>query len=490
MPHMSRSAPLSQRVRGWVAWAHAPVDIASIVTFRIIFGAFMLWEVYRYFDHGWIPRYWIEPAYNFTYAGFDWVRPWPGDGMYYHFAVMGVLAICILLGLWYRLSAALFFLAFTYVFLLEKANYLNHFYFISLVAFLMIFVPAHRAFSLDAWANRALRSATAPAWALWLLRAQVAVVYFYGGLAKINGDWLRGEPVRMWLSHRTDFPLIGHWFTEEWMVYAFSYGGLLFDLLIVPALLWRRTRLIGLALAVVFHTTNAQLFNIGIFPWFTLAASILFFPPDTPRRVIGHVRSLVESLGLWPVRRSPVSGGSAEPVLAPAGRLTRRDWLTAGLVALFVLVQVSVPLRHHLYPGDVAWTEEGHRFSWRMMLRAKSGEVRFTATNPATNVTWQVDPRHYLTARQYRKMATQPDMIMQFSHYLAERIREEGAEEIEIRAEVWVSLNGREPRLLVDPETDLTKVGHSIAPASWILPLDQGVEGDPPRLAGEPSIDS
>lgn len=141
----------------------------------------------------------------------------------------------MLFGFWYRLSATLFFLGFTYVFLLEQARYLNHFYLISLISFLMIFVPAHRAFSIDALSGA--RSATAPAWALWLLRAQIGIPYFYGGLAKLNGDWLRGEPMRVWMASGTDFPLIGPWFTDERVVFLFAYGGLLIDLLVVPLLL-------------------------------------------------------------------------------------------------------------------------------------------------------------------------------------------------------------------------------------------------------------
>ena len=141
-----------------------PVDIASLVFFRVAFGLVMLWEVYRYFDHGWISRYWIEPAWNFPYDFFEWVRPWPGDGMYVHFYVMGALALCITVGFLYRLSAALFFLAFAYMFLLEQARYLNHFYLVALVSFLMIFVPAHRVWSVDAWLRPRLRSHTIPAW--------------------------------------------------------------------------------------------------------------------------------------------------------------------------------------------------------------------------------------------------------------------------------------------------------------------------------------
>ncbi|MDA2923355.1 HTTM domain-containing protein, partial [Acidobacteria bacterium AH-259-L09] len=192
----------------------APVDIASLVYFRIAFGAIMLWEVWRYFSHNWISPVWMAPTFRFTYWGFDWIKPWPGDGLYLHFYALGLLSLLIILGLFYRFSTTLFFLGFTYCFLLEKTRYLNHFYLVCLISFLLIFVPAHRAFSLDALRRPSRRSDTAPAWALWLLRAQIGIVYFYGGVAKLNSDWLAGEPLRHWLATRTDFPLIGRYFTQ------------------------------------------------------------------------------------------------------------------------------------------------------------------------------------------------------------------------------------------------------------------------------------
>ncbi len=201
----------------------APIDIAALVYFRIAFGAIMFWEVQRYLSYGWVGQFYIVPKFQFTYYGLDWIQPWPGDGMYWHFYGLGALALCIVFGFWYRLSAALFFLGFTYVFLLDKTQYLNHLYLVSLVSFLMIFVPAHRAFSIDSiWGAR---SETAPAWTLWLLRAQIGIPYFYGGVAKIHGDWLRGDTMRILLGIRTDFPLIGSWFTDDRIILLFTYGG-------------------------------------------------------------------------------------------------------------------------------------------------------------------------------------------------------------------------------------------------------------------------
>ena len=210
-----------------------PVDISFLVFFRILFGGIMLWEVYRYFTYGWITRYFIEPAINFTYYGFSWVKPWPGRGMYIHFFVLGLAAACVMVGFLYRIAAPVFFLAFTYSFLLEQTRYLNHFYLVCLISFLMCFLPAERAFSVDALLRRKIRSAVAPAWTLWLLRVQVGIPYFYGGIAKLNSDWIHGgEPMRTWLRPLTRIPAFGHIFAADWVVYSFVIGGLLLDLLV------------------------------------------------------------------------------------------------------------------------------------------------------------------------------------------------------------------------------------------------------------------
>jgi hypothetical protein len=434
----------------------APIDIACLVFFRIAFGTVVLWEVGRFFDRGWIGRHYIEPTFHFTYFGFNWVQPWPGDWMYVHFVGLGVLATLIVIGLWYRVAMVLFFFAFTYVFLLDQARYLNHFYLISLFSFLMIFIPANRAFSLDALLNPRIQSDTVPSWTLWILRAQMGIVYFYGGLAKINSDWLNGEPMREWLADRTDFILIGRWFTEEFTVYLFSYGGLLLDLLIVPFLLWKPTRPFAFMAALGFHLTNAELFPIGIFPWFAIAATMLFLPPEWPRVVFAGKRLEI------PEQAKAVASAGARPAMN----------LTLGLLGIYLAVQLLVPLRHHLYPGNVSWTEEGHRFAWHMRLRDKDGEAQFFATDPVSGQTWEIDTGEYLTNGQEDEMAGRPDMILQLSHHIADRLREQGYGQVEVRATVMSSLNSREEQLLIDPTVDLAAQSRSLRHADWINDLD------------------
>ena len=462
------SPPESGLVRGQLldrvrVGLFAPVDISSIVFLRIAFGAIMLWEVYRHFSYGWIARYYIEPTVFYTFYGFGWVRPWPGAGMYLHFYALGLLAACVLVGFCYRAAAALFFLGFTYVFLLDQTQYLNHFYLICLMSFLLVFVPAHHALSVDAWLRPSLRSSWAPAWALWLLRAQVGVVYFFGGVAKLNSDWLRGEPMRMWLARGARIPVYGFVFTQEWFVRLFVYGGLLLDLCVVPLILWRRTRPFAFAFAVAFHLTNAAIFQIGIFPWFMLAATLFFFPADLPRRFVHALRYPADVPYVRPV---------PPDATLPLGGLSRRRRALVAFLAVYMALQILLPLRHFLYPGEVSWTEEGHNFSWHMKLRDKDGTALFSLRDPASGRTWTVDLRQCRT-RQCDKMVGQPDMIVQFAHLLAEEKRREGYPEVEVRAVVLASLNGRRPQLLIDPEVDLAKVRRSMWHASWIMPLTE-----------------
>ncbi len=441
-----------------------PVDISFLVFFRVLFGAIMLWETYRYFTHGWISRYFIEPTFNFTYYGFSWVKPWPGRGMYIHFVVLGVAAACVMVGFLYRIATPVFFLAFTYFFLLDQTRYMNHFYLVCLISFLMCFLPAERAFSVDALLRPKIRSDVVPAWTLWLLRAQIGIPFFYGGIAKLNSDWIQGgEPMRSWLRPLTRVSGGSPIFTADWVVYSFVIGGLLIDLLVIPLLLWRRTRLIGFGAAVVFNLINATIFDIGIFPWLMLGALFIFFPPDLIRRFARWFMSPGEEFKDEKPKKV-VEADTCSPLATSQKR-------TAAVLAAYFVVQLLFPLRHHLYPGNVSWTEEGHNFSWHMKLRTKSGDAVFTVTHPPTGQSWTINPEDYLESHQLMKVITKPDCILLFGHHLAEEKRREGYENVEVRARVTASLNGREPQLLIDPEVDLTKLHVSLLPAHWIVPL-------------------
>lgn len=101
----------------------APVDAASLAVFRIGFGLIMAWEMYCFLSAGKVDYYFVEPVFHFKYLGFAWLQPWPRLWMYGHFYALLALALCLAAGLFYRFSALLFALGYTYVFLLDQAQY-------------------------------------------------------------------------------------------------------------------------------------------------------------------------------------------------------------------------------------------------------------------------------------------------------------------------------------------------------------------------------
>jgi vitamin K-dependent gamma-carboxylase len=383
----------------------------------------------RFFWHDWIREYYLTPKYFFHYYGFSWVRPWPGNLMYVHYALMGAAALLLALGVAHRISAAAFCALFTYAHFIDKTNYLNHYYLVSCLSFLMVFLPLGR---------------TVPAWALYLVRFQVAVVYVFGGIAKLKSDWLlHAEPLTIWLGANTDFPLLGRWFHTKAFAMAFSWAGAFFDLSVVPLLLWRRSRPFAYAGAVAFHLITARLFQLGMFPWIMMGAATVFFEPDWPRRFL-------------PLRGAP---SEARP-------LSRAQ---ASLLGVYVAFQVLMPLRHWLYPSNVLWTEEGFRFAWNVMLMEKSGAVDMTVVEPSSGKRWTIDAHDYLTRYQIKMMSTQPDMILEFAHVVADDFAARG-QAVSVHVDATVALNGRRGAPLVDPSVDLAREDEGFSHKRWLLP--------------------
>ena len=439
-----------------------PVSPQSAAAFRIAFGLLGVAAVVRFAANGWIDELYIEPAYHFSYYGFGWVKPWPAWGMYLHFALLGLASLGVALGYRYRLSITAFFLLFTYVELIDKATYLNHYYFISLISLIMIFLPLNRAMSLDS--RRAPPTDAQPAIplaAVWMLRAQIGMVYAFAGLAKVNPDWLfNAQPLRIWLFNSTDAPLLGWLAREPWLPYAMSWTGALFDLTIVGWLLFRRTRPVAFAVLVTFHVLTGLLFpTIGVFPWVMIGAALIFFDPDWPSRVLRRLRGLPD---VTPRAAAAASRDDEQPITWPA-----RAALV--LAAVFLVVQVLAPLRHLAYPGNVRWNEEGYRFSWRVLVTEKTGLVKFRVSGDDLDGERLVYPEEYLTPVQVERMAYQPDMILATAHIIRDDFASRGHEGVEVRADALVAYNGRAAAPLIDPTVDLAALEPGIAPKHWVL---------------------
>lgn len=443
----------------------APQSAASLAIFRIGFGLILVWDAWRFWNNGWIEQYYLQPQFYFKYFGFGWVHPFPGDGMYVLLGIIGVSALFVMLGLFYRVAIITFAGSFSYLFLLDQTHYLNHFYMVILFAVSLCVMPAQRRWSLDAkWFANSTQQ-TVPAWTLWTLRAQLEIILVYAGIVKINYDWLHLEPLASWLGKYPEFPLLGDLFLQEWSVAVAAYGVIALHLIGAPLLLWRKTRLPVFCIYASFHILNHFVFNIGIFPWFTLFASLLFFAPNWPEQLWLRLTGAATA----GVRETPT------PVLAPQKNATRQAVLL--FLVVWIGIQLLFPLRHWLYPGNVSWTEQGHRFSWQMKLRQKTAKAQFFVKDPHTQQQYTIDPQVILSRRQYRKMATRPDMILQFAHYLRDTWAvQQGIADAQVYAEVYARLNGRKPALLIDPNRDLASVERNLLAADWILPLNPSAE--------------
>jgi vitamin K-dependent gamma-carboxylase len=459
-------APVSRRPRAWARLSSrlaAPVDGASVAVFRIAFGALMVLAVVRFAARGWIHEYYLAPTHFFTYAGLGWITPWPGAGMYVHFAAMGAAAALLLVGLWTRASALLFAALFAYAHLCDKTNYLNHYYLVIVVALLLAALPAGDVVSVDGW-RRARRAGlpmtrTVPAWAVWTLRGQLAIVYVFGGVAKLQPDWLvHAQPLEAWLAGHAELAVVGPLLDQPWAPHVASWLAAGFDLTIAGWLLWPRSRPLAYVAVVAFHLATVRLFHLGLFPWLMMALTPIFFAPDWPRRLWARL-----------ARRSVAQPPDAPP--RPPGR---------GLGALLVVhaaLQVAIPLRFLAYPGYHLWTEEGFRFAWKVMVMEKSGVADFLVRDPDTGREWRVAATDHWTRYQASMMATQPDMILEAAHVIAAEQRRRGVARPEVRADVMVSLNGRPAARLIDPAVDLAAERFALTPHRWILPAPSS---DPP----------
>ena len=432
-----------------------PVDASGLALFRILFGALMTYAVVRFWANGWIEEIYLDPDVHFTYLGFSWVRPLPDPWIYLQFTIMGVAAVWIALGYRTRLAAGTFFVLFTWAELIEKAAYLNHYYFVSIAALLLVFVPSDAALSLRA---RRDGEQGVGRWAYGVLRAQVAIVYFFAGFAKLNGDWLFRARTTAHVAAVLR-PLAGRWWVAD------AGGNSVRDELGRCGV---RSDDLDLALEQADPTVGLR--GGRRVPCERLGAvsdrSVLV--GDARQRHDLLRARLAASLAASVGRTRGGRGTTAPASRHPGARGGRR---------LADPPDRGYPLRHIAYPGWVNWTEEGFRFAWRVMLVEKTGQVeyRVVAADPPLEV--RVFPRDDLTELQFRMLSTQPDMIHEYALILAEDYRARGYSEVEVFADVWIAFNGRISQRAIDPDVDLAAQTRSLRHATWILPLEASDPG-------------
>lgn len=442
---------------GIKSWVNRQVPITPLITFRITFGAIMLFSIVRFWLNGWIKTQYIEPHFYFTYMGFDWVHPMEATYTYILFALMGITAFFVLIGLWYRVAICLFFISFSYTELIDVTNYLNHYYFISIVSFLLIFLPANQSFSLDVYLNPAKKRTHIPFWMIGVLRLQMGMVYFFAGLAKLNTDWmLEALPMKIWLPAKSHLPIIGTLMYNAWVAYLFSWFGALYDLSIVFFLINKITRPCAYIAVIGFHLFTALFFPaIGMFPYVMILSSLIFMDGNFHGRLLSWFAG--KSYFDQTVKHFQISKQYNNSLLWGMG--------------IYFLIQTLVPFRYLLYPAPLFWYEEGYRFSWRVMLMEKSGNTFFYVKEPATGRVFEVNNPDFLTAQQEKMMSTQPDMIIRYAHYLKKVYQERRIHNPEVYAEGFVALNGERSKPFINPKVNLAAQELSWRHVNYILPF-------------------
>jgi vitamin K-dependent gamma-carboxylase len=436
----------------------APVDNGPLTLFRILFGLFLILECAGAVVTGWVHEVFVEPQYHFPMIGFEWLHPLPGKGMVIYYLVMAAVGLMVMVGFYYRASMITFTMMWTITYLMQTTQYNNHYYLLILLSLMMCTVPASQYYSWDARAGRVRPSLTCPRWCVTIFIAQIAIVYTYAAVAKLDWDWLAAKPMGIWLARKADNPAylapLRWLYALDWLKWFMAYAGLLFDFLVVPGLLWKRTRVLAFCASLLFHLFNSVTFGIGIFPYLGISLSVFFFPATMINRFFFKTRPATE----------PSDDAPSAP--APPQRAV------LAFYAVFFLLQILLPLRHWLYEGYVNWTEEGHRMSWHMMLRTKRGTIYYTVRSLATGEQWIVRPRDYLTKGQASRVAARPDMLWQFAQILKREYEEKGIRPVEIYAHARVSLNGRSYRPFVDSSVNLAEVKwEHFRHKKWIMPL-------------------
>jgi hypothetical protein len=441
------------------------VSIAPLVMFRIIFGALLVFGSLRFMAKGWVYDMYIQPKMYFGYLGFEWVKPLPGNWMYLPFILFLIGAIGLLLGAFYRFSTIILFLSFTYIELLDKSNYLNHYYFISLMTFLFIFVPANRSFSLDVKWGRVEALNKTSLWTIGVFKFQLAIVYVFAGIAKLEYDWLiLAQPLKIWLQAHRDMPVFGTLLSKEWVAYFFSWFGCIYDMFIVVFLLLPITRKVAYFFVVVFHFVTWYLLPIGIFPWVMICSTTIFFSEEIHEKWLYFLKKLTK-----------YSEEVNESII-----VSKKSTVLMVGISLYVLIQVLVPFRYVLYPGNLFWNEEGFRFSWRVMLMHKEGMATFYVKDRNSGKEIEIRNRDFLSPTQHDQMATQPDMILQYAKFLKQKFMDTtlvfGNQKIRlnnpsVHADVYVSLNGRITQPFVTKKHDLTRISYNLAHRNWLEPF-------------------
>ena len=426
------------------------IDNSPLIVFRIIFGFLIMTECAGAIFTKWVEKTLITPKFTFNFIGFDFLQYLPDNFMYSYFAIMSLMGFLVMIGYKYRYSLGIFTLMWGGVYLMQKTSYNNHYYLLCLLCIIMLFLPAHKYAAIDTIKRPTIKKNTMPQWCAWLIIGQVWIVYTYAAIAKLYPDWLDLSVIELLMSSKKGYPLIGSLLQTRWVHIFLAYSGIVFDFLIVPCLLIKKTRKWAFFASAFFHLFNSIVFQIGIFPYLSLAFSVFFFNPEQIRRFFFKKKPLF---------------------IASKIKENHYKRTTIIIIGLYLLIQIILPVRHWFIQDNVLWTEEGHRLSWRMMLRSKKGYISFKVVNRTKDTSYQVNLKEYLTPKQRNNISTKPDLIWQFAQYLKKEHQEKNEDIGVYVTNSKVSVNNGPWLPFVKPGIDLgNEPWHYFKHEAWLYP--------------------
>ena len=433
-------------------WLFKHIDNSALIVFRIIFGLLCFLESVGANFTGWVKHTLVDPDFTFNFIGFEFLQPLPGNGMYYYYAIMGIFGLLIMVGYKYRFSMFAFTIMWSATYLMQKSSYNNHYYLLMLLSGIMVFLPAHKYASVDVKLNPEIKSYSMPQWCRWVIIIQLFIVYTYASVAKFYPDWLDTSVIKMMMEGKKHYVFVGDFLQQKWLHYVLAYGGILFDGLIIPLLLFKPTRKYTFIVSIFFHVFNSFIFQIGIFPYLALAFSLFFFPAEKIQKLFLKKKTCY----------------TAEEIVIPK----LKTLLIIGF-SIYFIIQIGLPLRHHFIEDNVLRTEEGHRLSWRMMLRIKSGQTSYWIENKDSRKRTHIDLNKYLSTKQKRSASTKPDVMWQFAQRLKQDFKNKG-QDVAVYINCKVSINGKPYKTLINPDIDIANVEWDVFNHSnWILPLKE-----------------
>ena len=440
------------------------VNNSPLIVFRILFGLLIFFSQIRFWHKGWIESIYIDPVFHFSYYWFTWVKP-IGDYTYLLFIICLISSLFIVVGFKYRISSLILFLSYTYIELMDKTTYLNHYYLVSLILFMLIFLPASSRFSIDSLKTTDFYFV--PRWTIDSLKIMLCIVYFHAGIAKVNSDWLlSAQPLKIWLLGNYDVPLIGDTLLQQnWVHYAMSWGGMLYDILIPFLLLIPKTRNIAFLLVIIFHALTKILFPaIGMFPFIMILGCLVFFDYKFHEKIIQLISKYLKKIqkNIFTIKKNESK--------------IKTSLFSVYIIGFFLFIQFLLPLRHNLYDGELFWTERGYRFSWRVMLVEKKGFTEFKLVDNDKSNSFYIKNEDHLTDFQEKQMSFQPDFIKEFADYLGDFYKGKGYSNIEIHVNSYVTLNGRRSKRLIKRNTDILNIDKKTFYENCIIPFGDEIK--------------